>query len=399
MNRFYVMILALLISNGAWAQKGSVNKAQVFLDKGDLINAKAEIDVAIKLEKNAAKGKTWYIRGQIYQAIATNKDMKISSLDPDAIVKAVDSYKKVGELDKESSFTAIQSTLKVDGLWGHFMDIAQKKYNNKNLEAALGNFEKGLLVKPEDSITIYYAGAVSQQLEDYKKAEKYYKKMRELYMIPESAYQSLVYFERVKEDNQAALDMVREAKEKYPSNKDFINEELTLLILLNKLEEAESKLKAALLDDPSVVQNHLNLAVLYDNLASKLIEDGDKVQGEEKFNLAIKSYEDAAELDPESYVANFNLGAIYVNRAKIYLDEVRDMDLKSYNKKGPALEEKAKVDLKTAQPYFEKVIENKPDDVTALSTLQTIYSSLKMYDKAEEIMAKIEKLEGNDDAH
>ncbi|WP_162555697.1 UDP-N-acetylglucosamine--peptide N-acetylglucosaminyltransferase SPINDLY family protein [Reichenbachiella versicolor] len=398
MNRFYVLALALLVSVSAWAQKGSTSKAQAYLDKNDLINAKAEIDLALENPKNAGKAKSWYIKGQIYKAIATSSDMAVSSLDPDAIQKAAEAYTKVSEMAKPNDLTAINASLNYDGLWGHFMDQAQQAYNKEDLETALGNFEKGLIVKPTDSVTMYYAGAVAQQMEDYTKAKKYYMLMKDNYMIPESAYQSLVYFERVEENNEEALVLVQEAKEKYPDNKTFINEELTILIVLNKLEEAETKLKMALANDPSVVQNHLNLAVLYDNLGSKFIEDGDKDKAATKFDLAIKSYNDAIALEPNNYVGNFNLGAIYVNKAKVYLDEARAMDLKTYQKQGPALEEKAKGDLKNALPYFQNVVTNKPNDVTAWSTLQSIYTSLKMYDEAEKAMAEVEKIEAKEGA-
>ena len=398
-----LVLMAMILSTLAFAQKGSVTKAESYMKKEDLANAKAEIDVAITIEKNAGKSRTWYVRGQIYEEIAKSEDMAVSSLDPDAITKAVEAYNKVFEMEKEGSTYNTFSQLNMDTFWGTLLNAGGEAYGVEDYGLALSKFEQALIIKPGDSTTLLYAGAASQQMEDNEKTLKYYQQMVDGGIAGESVYSTIIYLSRSGGENEKALEYTLLAKEAYPDNKTFASEELSLLIVLKKLDEAKKKLKLAIANDPSVINNHLNLAVLYDNLGSKLSEEADALSGDEKkakraesrtaYDSAQMSYKNTIELDPDNYVANYNVGAIYVNHAKEYLDEARNMDLKVYQKKGPALEDKAKVLLKDALPYFLKVTEIKPEDIDAHVTLQSIYSSMKMYDEAEAEMNKIEELE------
>jgi len=68
------------------------------------------------------------------------------------------------------------------------------------------------------------------------------------------------------------------------------------------------------------------------------------------------------------------------------------MDLRTYQKEGKAIEEKAKVEFASALPYLEKAHEIEPQDRVVLETLQTVYVQLKMNDKAEAVNTKIEAL-------
>ncbi|MFY0626615.1 MAG: hypothetical protein JXR07_09980 [Reichenbachiella sp.] len=388
-----VVVLALMMSTLSYAQKGSVSKAESYLSKADYANAKAEIDMAITIEKTAAKVKTWYVRGQVYEAIAKSEDMAVNSIDPDALTKTMEAYNRVFESEKESSSYYQLSKLNVDGIWGAFLNLGSVAYGEEEFIVALNNFEKALVVLPGDSTTLLYAGAAAQQADETEKTLKYYTQLIENGDASENVFSVIIFMKRKAKENDEALAVTLMAKEAYPDNKSFASEELSLLMVLNKLEEAEMKLKSAIEKDPSVVVNHLNLAVLYDNLGSKLIEEGKKEEGRAKLDLARASYKNAIDIEPDNYIANYNTGAILVNHAKEYLDEARDMDLKTYQKKGPALESEAKVILKESLPYFEIVAKVKPNDIDALSTLQSIYSQLKMYDEAEEIMNKVEELE------
>lgn len=392
-TKLSVFLLALLVSVVAFGQKGSVTKADSYRIKEEYSSAKAEIDVAITIEKNAAKSRTWFVRGQIYEAIAKSTDMAINSIDPDALTKSMEAYNKVFEMEKENSNYYGLATINVDALWGDFLNKGGNAYGEEDYAVALSNFEKGLVVKPGDSTTLLYAGAAAQQLDNKEKTIAYYSEMVDKNYASESVYSTLIYMYRVTDQNEIALKTTIAAKEAFPDNKTFASEELSLLMILNKLGEAKTKLIAAIKEDPSVINNHLNLAVLYDNEGTKLIADGKVKEGNQKLDSAKASYGNALELEADNYVANYNLGAILVNNAKEYLDQVRDMDLKTYDKKGPALEEKAKVLLKEALPFFEKVTEIKAEDIDAWTTLQTIYQTLKMYDKAEAAMAKVEELE------
>ncbi|MEP2024277.1 MAG: tetratricopeptide repeat protein [Reichenbachiella sp.] len=393
-NRLFVLTLALLMSVVSFAQKGSVTKADSYLAKSEFANAKAEIDVAITIEKNALKSKTWFVRGKIYQAIATSTDEAVSSLDAEALNKSVEAYNKILEMDKENSPNHLIANTNLDAIWGNFINAGGTVYGEENFEGALANFEKALIVKSEDSVTLLYAGVSAQQAGLTDKTLKYYYKMLDADIANQDVISTLIYLERSeKKNDEKALELVRKAKELYPTETKFGQEEISLLLTMDKVDEAKTKLEAAIAKDPSNVNLHLNLGVLYDNLASAKLEEGKKEEARADYNKAKESYLKAIEVDTDSYIANFNTGVIYVNLAKEYYDEVRDMSLKDYDKYGSARLEKADKILKEGLPYMEKATEIQPDDVSGLKALQQMYTQLKMMDKAEAILDRVDALE------
>ncbi|SMD31841.1 Tetratricopeptide repeat-containing protein [Reichenbachiella faecimaris] len=393
-NKLFVLTLTLLISVATFAQKGSVTKADSYLVKSDYANAKAEIDVAITIEKNATKSKTWFVRGKIYQAIATSADEAVTAIDSDALSKAIAAYNKVLEMEKENSPNHLIATTNLDAIWGNFINNGGTLYGEEKYGEALQNFEKALIVKPSDSVTLLYAGVAAQLSEKSDKTLTYYYKMLDLNVASSDVVSTLIYIERAeKKNDEKALELVRKAKELFPEDTKFGQEEISLLLKMEKVEEAKTKLEAAIAEDPTNVNLHLNLGVLYDNLASVKLDEGKKEEARTNYAKAKESYLKAIEIDPSSYIANFNTGVIYVNMAKEYYDEVRDMNLKDYDKYGPAKLAKADKILKEGLPYMEKATSIEPDDLSGLKALQQMYTQLKMMDKAEAILDRVDALE------
>ncbi|RJE75029.1 tetratricopeptide repeat protein [Reichenbachiella sp. MSK19-1] len=382
-----------MMSTISFAQKGSVTKADSYLTKGELVSAKAEIDVAITIEKNAGKSKTWFTRGKIYQAIATSEDESNKSIDKEALAKAVEAYNKTLSMEKENSSYYLIATTNLDQMWGNFLNAGGTAYGEENYDLALNQFEKALEVKSEDSTTLFYAGVAAQQGGKVEKTLAYYYKMIELDIANEDIYSSVIFYERQSENSEKALEVTRAAQEKFPTDSRFGQEEISLLLSMDKLDEAEAQLLKAIEEDPNNINLHLNLGVLYDNLGSAQASEDKQTEADASFEKAKESYLNAIKIDPDNYIANFNAGVIYVNMAKGYYDEVRDMDLKSYDKYGPAKIKKADAILKQGLPYMEKAISIKPDDIDGLKALQQMYTQLKMMDKAEAILDKVDALE------
>ena len=393
-SKLFVLALALFISVASFAQKGSVTKADALLAKNELAEAMTEMEIAITIEKNAIKSKTWFVRGKIFQAIATSEDEAVRAIDPEALQKAMESYNKVLEMDKETSPNHLISNTNIDAMWGNYINTGGNLYGEENFEGALAQFENALVVKPADSVTLLYAGVAAQQAGQNQKTLTYYYQMYDNGIASSDVVSTLVYLERTEnKDNEKALEVVRKAKEMFPTETKFGQEEISLLLTMDKVDEARTKLETAITEDPSNVNLHLNLGVLYDNLGSAKLEAEDKEAARANYNKAKDSYLKAIEIDPDNYVANFNTGVIYVNLAKEYYDEVRDMSLKDYDRYGAAKMAKADKILKEGLPYMEKATSIQPDDVGGLKALQQMYTQLKMMDKAEAILDKVDALE------
>ena len=103
MKKLIMLMLAVTLNFTAFSQTKNVNKANTAYGKLEYAEAAALIEPATQDEKTKDKGRTWYIRGQIYGAIAMSEDESVQAIDPDALMKGVDSYKKVLEIEKEGS--------------------------------------------------------------------------------------------------------------------------------------------------------------------------------------------------------------------------------------------------------------------------------------------------------
>ena len=114
------ILIPFLVINDAYSQyKGSINKAETYLNKSELktdieekrsllIDAKGEIDLAMTIQKNNIKARSWYIQGNIYSAIAK----QFLDIDPDAIEKAAESFNKIidGEI-KTNNIEILQNSM------------------------------------------------------------------------------------------------------------------------------------------------------------------------------------------------------------------------------------------------------------------------------------------------
>ena len=391
MKYVLMILMALVVSTQVYAQKppkGSVTKAESYLGKGELDKAKAEIDVAVGIEKNATKSKTWYTRGKIYQQIALNGDES-------AIAETVAAVEKVREMENESNPTRVFSEQLLDGLYGEYFNQGAEDFNGSDYASAVANFERSLMVRPGDSITLYYAALAAYSGDDTEKSAEFFKTFAETGKANEDAYTRWIYLEReLNKDYDAALAAIDMAKQQFPDNLDYMRDEINILMLTDRMDEAREKIVVAIERDPDNYTLYLTLAFMYDNLATTAIQNDDYETAKENLGVAVENYGKVLELKPDNVEATFNLGVVYVNLAKEHYDLARDMDYATYQKEGPAKMKMGDDVLKKGIPYMEKAHELSPEDVDILQALQQMYNQLKMNDKAMEVTDKIEALQG-----
>ncbi|MDN5202510.1 tetratricopeptide repeat protein [Fulvivirgaceae bacterium BMA10] len=376
----FLLIASFMITVG-FAQNSNVTKANTALSKGELDKAKEYIDAATVHEKTKEKGKTWYIRGQIYEAIVTSEDAAVQGLSADALDQTVEAYNKTLEIEKENTTYHIFAGQKLDGLWGQFLNSGAEKYQADDYAGALAEFDKSISIKPKDTTAYIYAAITAQSHKDYDLAKDHYRTLLSLGYSNPDVYKSLIFFQRSHyKDNLKALEVLKEAREKYPDDKDLMKEEINLLILTEQVEEAKEKLEIAIEQEPNNSNLRYNLAFLYDQV------------GEQEKSL--QSYLKAIEIDPNYFDANYNVAVIKFNVAVETLKEANNMDLATYRKEGKQVEAKAGELFKEAVPYFEKAHEIKPEDISVLENLEIIYKQLKMFDKVEAVQSKITALGG-----
>lgn len=359
-------------------QNKNVRKAQSALEKGELAEAKAQIDPAINDEKTKDEGDTWYTYGEIYQAIGSDSTNSVQADNP--YKKALEAFEKVQALEEEGSVNYTMAVQKIEEIWANNVNKGAALYSDKDYENAIQYFNTAKMARPQDTTAYIYAGISAQQAGDLDAAaENYAFLVDSLDYESQDFYNSLIYIYLVeKKDNEKALNYLRNAQELFPENGDFLKQEITLLINNQQYEEAEQKLDKAIEQEP-------DNAILFYNRGYLAEQMGN---GEN----AIENYKKAIELDPSYFDATFNLAAYYYNKAAETLTEVNNMDLKDYETQGKAIEDSAMVYFQDALPYLERSQEIKPDEPKVLQTLQTVYSRLKMDEKAEEVQSKLDNM-------
>lgn len=378
-QKFLFVFVLFFAGNLAFAQNSNVRKAESAKEKGNLEEAMQLIEAATENEKTKDNPKTWYTKATIHEAMFIGPDGKVK--DESQLDKTVEAYEKTKALAKGNDTYAVFADQRLEAIWGQFLNAGADAYQNEQYQEALTDFEIAAKLKPEDTTAYLYAGISAQQAELWGKAIANYYKLMDLGYNQKDIYNSAIYVERaINKDDEKALEVVRRAREAFPDDKDLMKEEINLLITTDQAEEARKKLEDAIAAEPDNANLYYNLAFLNDQV-------GDKEK-------AIEHYEKAVELDPNYFEANFNIAVVYYNQAADLIKKANEMDLKTYQKKGKAIEDEAREGFRKAMPYLEKASQLKPDDLTVLETLQTVYSQLKMNEKVVELSKQIQALEG-----
>jgi tetratricopeptide (TPR) repeat protein len=381
----------MLATVSVYAQKTpkpNLNKALNSWKEGKLDEAKENIDLATTYEKTKDDAKTWYYRGLIYASIDTTSNEAHKALATDAYKTAVESFKKADELNKgdkelfitDASGLPILKSQQIQAWQGGYLNTGAAQYQEEDLEGALKNFEKAQQIAPNDTTAYFYAGFVSNSLEQYDKALENFKKYNELGGKSSDGYSIMININSgPKENKEEALKLVREAKTKFPANQDFPKVEIGLLIDLKRIDEAKSGLESAIKKEPNNKILHFYLGYANANLNN--VEE------------AKKNYEEALRLDPQYFEAQLYLAKLMIAEASSIKKEMANLGISAADKKKKFDLDKVLVEkLKLALPYWEKAEKMKPDDQEVLDTLSSIYIDLDMQEQVKRIEKRYKEL-------
>jgi tetratricopeptide (TPR) repeat protein len=372
---------------GQYVPKGSVSKAEISMNSGKLDVAKAEIDQAFALNakgKVTTVAKNWYLRGKIYSSIYQDTTGNWSNLSDNALDVAVESFRKVLELEKSTSTYGLFAEQELSYLYGLALNQGAERYNENDFEGAHEGFQLALKVMPGDTTALLYSGVSAQQAEMYTEALASYQQLVDAGVANLETYKTMIYLYRTeKEDLNSVLRICQQGLSKFPDDKELKQEEITTLILLERTAEAEQKLNAAIASDPRNPLLYYELGYLYD-----FQEQGDK---------ALEQYKKALEVDPNHYESNYNAGVVFYNRAAVILKELNAFTLDEFREKEEEYAERAKLEFQAAMPYLEKAVAVAPkEDAQLLETLEGVYIRLHMDEKAKALEPRIKALRGEE---
>ncbi|MDW8297268.1 MAG: tetratricopeptide repeat protein [Raineya sp.] len=352
--------LLLLWANHNLAQVGS---AMVNLEQGKLDKAKEAIDKAIQNEKDAQKSKTWFVRGEVYSAIAQSPIPNFANLDKNAARTALQAYRKAMELEpnQKGYYKDAENAIKTK-LYACAINQGANLYNakEKDLANALIAFEVAHEANPTDTIAVTYASAVAWEAKNYDKFLQYAEKIEKMNFSPATKRVTkiqIAYLYAERKNIPKALEVLEEAIKQYPNDKQIWG------------------------------------------LAAELYEQQVKSGGT---NNLIEFYERAVKQFPNDADFWKLLGFAYWNKAVEVEKEIRKKkeaegltgELKDPKKQQKAREYNNIVDaeIKKAIPPLEKADQLKPNDFDTMDLLRACYETLGMKDKKAEMDKKIKAI-------
>ena len=418
-NVFNIAILAqvflpFFIVNNVYSQyKGNVNKAEAYLNKSELktdigekrsllIDAKGEIDLAMTIEKNNIKARSWYVQGNVYSAIAK----QFLDIDPNAIEKAAESFKSIGDKIKTNDISLIQNAnVGLQNLSSHFVNqaiFALQGSGEPNYEVAYEEFVNSLKIYPQDTLGLLYGGYVAEQLYKYDVALDFYDQLIKLNILSKkntnTIYQNSInilfnhcdLFDEC-DSFVKSMKLITEGKNIFPENNYYPSIEINIAMRLNKVDDARKKIDNQLKADPTNASLHFNRAVLYYNLGLALgenLEFSDKEKLDTLdvvYEISINAYQKSLEFDENNEKAIIYMIDAYKAYAKPYYDQERNLDfiaLKGkYQSESNRLKKEGNDRLSGAVVYAKAYMNLKGDEISDddIGSLYPVFSIIEDY--------------------
>lgn len=331
-NKFYAFSIAL-VSLSASAQKAELKEASKLVDKKSFTEARLALQKVEPLLGSATdeqKAEYYFLTGQTALSLAATEDREKN------VVKAVESFKKVTEIEKASKNNKYSAKAEpiTNILLAQVVNEAVADNTKGKFKDASRKFDLGYQLSPKDTVYLFYAASTAISANDYDFAESKYKELVNLNYDGKS-----VYYTAVEKANGAVQSFGSDKKMRdllvrqgthiqpktvtEPSQRGEILKNLSL-ILMNKenYSEAEQYITKAYNANPNDNDVLMSLLNLYSqtNRNDKFVEIA---------NAALAK-------NPNNALLNYNLGIIASNEnkddvAKIYFTKAIELDPKFEN--------------------------------------------------------------------
>ena len=395
------------------------NAAYMQMQNGVLDKAKTSIDKDMLDPKINTKSKTWYYKGQIYEAIAVDGTGVYSKLDSNAALVAYESYKKGMEVEPNGGKLTKELTeaLASQKLYQALMNQGAMKYQAKNFEGAYKMMSLAGNVMPKDTVSPLYSAISAQQGNNLENAKTQFLKYVDNGGKDASVFYSLVMMYKNEKNYDKALGILdRALTTVLPNNKDLQAEKVNIFLSTNRADDAIASLKSIIEKDPTNATNIVNLGILYDNKSGqfddkiKKLNDSKKKSDnmgkslkEEKekieiFASEIKRLADRQKKEPKNADVKRQIAENTKRMAesKLAVDSLTKQSAKYALEYNPAEIESKTVELKKqkadqlemAKEMYEKALKADPKSYDALFNLGVFY-----YNEAVGIKGQVDAMD------
>ncbi|HHH52747.1 MAG TPA: hypothetical protein ENK91_03750, partial [Bacteroidetes bacterium] len=380
----------------------------------NLTEAADLINNALQDSTMAADRKVWIVKAKIFNELANN-DLKTKILKPETKFThpnaAIDAFEAlVQAYNKSEKSRYKKEVLKLlKETENHLNNFAAYEFQDKNYAAAFENFKRTCKAyhmfkdagQEEDSRLAdpqlrkeqkLYTGYAAYYADKKDEAEHFFKDLADAGTDQPFVYEALFNIYQEQGKKEEALKYLDEGRKAFPDDTGLLFAEINYYIKEGKLDVLTDKLKKAIELDPENVTVYTTLGSVYDQLHTKAFESGDTAKTKEYFDLAMKYFNKATDIDSTNFNAIYSIGALYYNSAANYTKEINkyanDFSAEG-TKKYDELKAKMLGLFGQALPYFEKAYSLNNNDLGVLQALSEIYARKDMLDKAKEFRDKL----------
>jgi hypothetical protein len=433
-----VVVLALAVASlQAYAQNNKVVSAYAHMqnftsdhDTAELKEARAAIDEAAVNEKTKNEPKMFLYRGMVYETVYETQISNISKkaltssgkMDQASVQKAQTeaylhadtgvlsiagySYLQVIQIDPKSD-KADDARKALMQIGGHMMNVAVCEYNAQNFTESFIFFERVLRGMKNSGVAdtsaeykhlLQNTAGAAEKAKNVPKAIAYYNEMISLKAGKDMPYSALNRLYMNQRDTTKALAVITQGRAAYPDDINLLNAETNGYLWRHQTDKAEGNLQLAI--DKLSKQSNLDadqkellsrlyaiLGGIFDRQANPRDDKNNNLpmpaNYKEMFQKADTNYKMALALAPEDFDYNFDIGALYNNRAKYVFDQLNALPEKQQAAKSKVMEDEARGYLKYAQPFLEKAYKLHADDHSLRIVLLHLYASTGQEDKAK----------------
>jgi tetratricopeptide (TPR) repeat protein len=369
--KHFLMIIGCLFAFSVMGQKEVVSAYNANKD-GDYRAASTYIEQAILIDKSNTKDKTWRYRGDIYLNISRDSSLTIEY--PNALRISMESYLKATELDLKGRYEdEIKLGLAQVQIGANGKGISY--YNTTSFDLAASSFDLAAEVARTfdivDTMAVYNAALCYEKADMTNMAIERYRDCADIkYQVP-NVFLFISTLYRNSDNDEEALKVLQEARAAYPREQSLIIEELNIYLTNKDFERAKANLELAAEQDPTNEILWFSLGSVFDNLGN--------------YDEAIIAYQKAIVVKSDYFDANYNLGALYFNKAVLGINEANEMWKPRMTRTEAANQKKLEEDSKsmfvTARPYLESAFQVDPADLETIRSLKDIYARTGEDDK------------------
>lgn len=407
MKKIAMTMCILAMATCGFAQKKNVSAAEGKLyEPTDYNGAKNLIEAAMQDPTTSNQAKTYWIASQVYTKLYEEQDVKMNgqldydvNLMTESLIKAVDACNKVAELDVlpnekgqvKPKYTK-QLPSKVDKLSKSLFNAGAVNYQKENYKQAVELWNKyidmadypmaqSLNMKKDTlfNLTKYYTiDALAKLNNDNIDATsiKYMNDLKEDPKYSKTMYEWLYSTYSKKGDSDKAVNTLKEAIKKFPEdNSYFIGSLINYYVEQKRDNEALAYADEAIASNPKDAQYYLIKAQVY--------------LQKENFDKAIGVAKEAIAVQPENFNANYYCGYSYIRKAEAAMDAANKI---KDNNKYKAAKNMANEQFKNSIQFLEKARAIDPTDESNLQLLKSAYYRIGNGDKYSEIDAEIKNL-------